>query len=125
VAVERPAEVALSAPPVTSTAAARDTVLRARARQAVRLAGTGTASNADMPASLVTQASELPAEAREALRAAYATGKLSARGHSRVLRVARTIADLAGAERIATEHLFEAIALRRSPDLETAEARAA
>jgi magnesium chelatase family protein len=118
VAVERPAENALTGGPITSTAAARDCVLHARERQAARLAGTARSSNADMPQSMVPLASELPAEAREALREAYARGKLSARGHSRVLRVARTIADLAGADRIETSHLVEAIALRRSPDLE-------
>jgi magnesium chelatase family protein len=121
VAVERPEERALSAPPVTSTAKARDAVLRARERQSARFAGTGAASNADMPASLVPQASELPAEAREALRAAYARGALSARGHSRVLRVARTIADLDGADRIETDHVLHAIALRRSPDQENSD----
>jgi magnesium chelatase family protein len=71
-----------------------------------------------MPQAMVPPPSELPAGARDALREAYARGTLSARGHSRVLRVARTIADLDGSSGIATEHLVEAIGLRRSPDLE-------
>jgi magnesium chelatase family protein len=121
VAVDRPAEEALTAPPVTSTREAREAVLRARDRQAIRIAGSGRSCNADMPQAMVPLASELPAEARDALREAYARGTLSARGHSRVLRVARTIADLDGSDGIDTTHVLQAIGLRRSPDLEDQE----
>jgi magnesium chelatase family protein len=113
VRVERPEEAALTAPPVTTSEAARELVLQARERQAARL---GSGCNADMPPALAPRASELPADAREALRDAYARGSLSARGHSRVLRVARTIADLAGSDEIGTRHLLEAIALRQPAD---------
>ncbi len=116
VRVERPDDVAFTAPPVTSSAAVRDAVLDARERQRARLAGTGGRCNADAPQAAVARASDLPADARDALRSAYARGTLSARGHARVLRVARTIADLTGAERVETAHLLEAIALRAHDD---------
>ena len=76
--------------PSPSSATVREEVLAARERQAARLAGTGAGCNADMPQALAPRASELPLGAREALRDAYADGTLSARGHGRVLRVART-----------------------------------
>jgi magnesium chelatase family protein len=125
VGVERPDEEMLTAPPVASSAAVREEVLAARERQAARLGGTGASCNADMPQALVPRASELPIGAREALRDAYADGTLSARGHGRVLRVARTIADLERRDRIEDRHVLEAIALRRSQELERREDRRA
>jgi len=118
VRVERPDETALTAPPVASTESVRERVLAAREFQAARLAGTGVRSNADTPDGLAPRASDLPANAREALRDAYAQGALSARGHGRVLRVARTLADLGGHDQIDVGHVLEAIALRRSGELE-------
>jgi magnesium chelatase family protein len=52
-------------------------------------------------------------EGDQLLRHALARLLLSARAYHRVLRVARTIADLAGAETIATDHLLEALSLRQ------------
>ena len=121
VAVGAPDEAALASPPVATSAGARAKVLDARERQAHRLEGTGASCNADMPHALVPRAADLPAEARDALRTAYAKGTLSARGHGRVLRVARTLADLEGSGAIEGGHVLEAIALRRAPgDEETA-----
>jgi magnesium chelatase family protein len=113
VRVERPDGAVLTAPPLTTSALARERVLDARERQIARRAATGAACNADLPPALAPTAPDLGADAREFLRAAYAQGALTARGHGRVLRVARTIADLAGRERIATEDVLEALALRR------------
>ena len=121
VGVERPDEEMLTAPPLASSAAVREEVLAARERQAARLAGTGASCNADMPQAVAPRASDLPLGAREALRDAYADGTLSARGHGRVLRVARTVADLEGRDRIEDRHVLEAIGLRRSHDLERKE----
>ena len=55
---------------------------------------------------------QLDARGTELLRAASATGRLSARALDRVVRVSRTIADLAGAESIEAAHLAEAIGYR-------------
>jgi magnesium chelatase family protein len=55
----------------------------------------------------------LTAEARRTVARGHARLGLSGRGYDRVLRVSRTIADLAGAERIEAEHVACAISLRR------------
>ncbi|MDP9401608.1 MAG: hypothetical protein M3P39_11845, partial [Actinomycetota bacterium] len=62
-------------------------------------------------------------DARRALRGHYAAGDLSARGHERVARVARTIADLEGADQVALEHVQEALGFRQAG--EPGQARAA
>ena len=54
----------------------------------------------------------VPPEATRLLAQAVGRLGLSARGHDRVLKIARTIADLAGCERIAAEHVFEAVQYR-------------
>ena len=54
----------------------------------------------------------LGADAAGLLRAAYDSMGLSARGYDRVMRMARTVADLAGSEEIGAEHIAEAIQLR-------------
>ena len=51
---------------------------------------------------------------------AYSVGALSARGRHRVLRVARTIADLEGRERVSHQDLLTALGLRQQPDLASA-----
>jgi magnesium chelatase family protein len=88
----------------------RERVCAARRRQTERL-GRGRC-NADLaPAEL----RRLPIErrARELLAGRHPVLGLSGRGHDRVLRVARTVADLAGSEPICTEHMEEALGLRR------------
>jgi magnesium chelatase family protein len=103
------------APALTSSARARDQVLDARARQAARLAADGVTVNAHMDVRVLQRHVRLDARGQEMLRAAGRRGLLSARGEHRVLRVARTIADLDGSERVRTRDLGAALALRPEP----------
>ena len=98
------------APP--ESAAARLRVSRARERQWARLGRGSLRVNARMSPRQVARHCMLPPAGRDLLvRAARRLG-LSARGHDRVLKVARTIADLAEADAISVEHLAEALAYR-------------
>ena len=90
----------------------RERVLAARERQAARLAGTNLESNADMTPRHLRTLCAIPAAAERLLTAAVSRLGLSARGHDRVLRVARTIADLDGSDGLTAEHLAEAIQYR-------------
>ena len=83
----------------------------ARARAAARAAG--QAERAPRHASEIDRHCATDREGDQLLRHALARLLLSARGYHRVLRVARTIADLAGRARIAAEHIAEAIQYRR------------
>jgi magnesium chelatase family protein len=107
-AVRQPAADALAGEPGASSASVRERVICARERQATRL-GPGRA-NAEMSSAETRSLVSLPTPARRMLLAGPL--ELSARGHERVLRIARTIADLDGAGRISEEHLAEALALR-------------
>lgn len=73
-------------------------------------------TNAEAPAAMLDDIARLDAQSTALLRDAAETMRLSARGYHRVLRVARTIADLAGAERIAHLHLAEALSYRAFAD---------
>jgi magnesium chelatase family protein len=102
--------------PRVTTAAARQRVLAARERAAARLAGTPWSINADVSGSWLRHPDQAPAErARESLEAALERGLLTLRGHDRVLRLAWTLADLAGIERPGRSEVGRALALR-SPD---------
>jgi len=120
VTVARPTAGALSEAPLTSSAAVRERVLAARERQCVRLAGTRAHTNAQLDARLLRTHVRLGAVARRALTQAYDRGGLSARGHDRVLRVARTIADLADRDAVELEDVLQALALRTRDDGEEA-----
>jgi magnesium chelatase family protein len=87
-------------------------VVAARERQAARLEGTGLACNAHMDSRLLRRHVRLDEEAEGPLLDAYRRGDLSARGHDRTLRVARTIADLAGSDEIEREHIVSALGYR-------------
>lgn len=97
--------------PGESSEAVRLRVLVCRERQHARAGGDGC--NARIPARLLRTHCALDAAGRRLMEAAVTKLGLSARAHERVLKVARTIADLAGAERIAKDHLAEAIQYRR------------
>jgi magnesium chelatase family protein len=113
----------LSAVPLTSSAKAREQVLRAREVQAARFGEDGLALNAHMDARMLRRHVMLGEKAHELMRAAGRTGMLSARGESRVLRVARTIADLNRSDRVRARDIGAALALR--PDASLASVRAA
>jgi magnesium chelatase family protein len=101
-----------NAPAETNSRTARALVRSARGRQAKRLRDEGIRTNSQMDARVLRRHVRLPAEAEEMLRRARERGMLSARGQHRVLRVARTIADLDGRERVGPNDLAEAIAMR-------------
>ncbi len=86
----------------------RERVLGARKLQEQRFAGTGYRFNADIDAADLERFCPLGREERECLEQLYHARQLSARSYHRIWRVARTIADLEGAEHIRTEHLLEA-----------------
>jgi magnesium chelatase family protein len=94
------------------SAAVRARVVAARQRQLVRLAGTGVLCNGDMDGRLTR--SQVPLEASLAARLLAVRDRipLSGRGHDRVLRVARTIADLDGRELLRGSDVDEALSYR-------------
>ncbi len=99
------------------SSAVRARVEASRERQAARFAGTGLLTNADMGPRELREHAALDAPGEGLLKAAVSQLHLSARSYHRVLKLARTIADLAGAERIATAHLAEALQYRpRQPE---------
>ncbi|MCG8348490.1 MAG: magnesium chelatase, partial [Chloroflexales bacterium] len=95
-----------------SSAVIRERVIAARQRQAERFQGTGLLSNADMGAAEIREHCTLDNAGQSLLKAAVHQLNLSARGYHRVLKLARTIADLAGAQQIGPAHLAEAIQYR-------------
>jgi magnesium chelatase family protein len=94
------------------SAAVRSRVLRARERQAQRLEPLCVATNAEIPASALYEFVAATPEARALLGRAVDSFGLSARAAHRMLRVARTIADLAGEARVGPSAMAEAIGLR-------------
>jgi magnesium chelatase family protein len=112
ITVRRPSAEALGAAPVTDSEAARAEVVDARERQARRLEGSGVLCNAQMDTTLVRRHAGLDAEGEAVLGTAYERSRLSARGHDRVLKVARTLADLDGADRVQAEHVSQALQMR-------------
>jgi magnesium chelatase family protein len=94
------------------SATIRARVQRAHAVQTKRFSGTRIRSNAQMSGKQIRRFCPIPVEGRTLLALAMERLGLSARGHDRILKVARTIADLDCRETIAVEHLSEAIQYR-------------
>ena len=97
-----------------SSAEVKKRVDAARAVQSARFAGTEVSCNAHMTPAMVGKFCQLDEKGEKILRAAFERMGLTARSHDRILRVARTIADLDGAEQISASHLAEAIQYRNS-----------
>lgn len=95
-----------------SSASILDRVNRAREIQLKRYEGTSIYCNAQLTPALIEKHCVLSEEARALLAGAFDSLGLSARAHSRILKVARTIADLDGSDNIQTIHLAEAIGYR-------------
>jgi magnesium chelatase family protein len=95
-----------------ATSSVRARVGAARQRQRDRFRAAGIRVNAAMNPRQVRRFCAVPAEAERLLASAMTRLGLSARGHDRVLKVARTVADLAGADTLAAEHCAEAIQYR-------------
>jgi magnesium chelatase family protein len=112
VTVGRVSAVELEQPARESSARVRERVLAARERQRRRLAGTPAGCNAQMDARAVRSRVRVSTEAARAVAFTYERGGLSARGHDRVLRVACTVADLAGRDRVELDDVLQALALR-------------
>lgn len=94
------------------SSAIRARVNAARQRQRERFKGEGIFCNAQMKSAQIKKYCTPDAESEGLLRQAYAQLNLSARAYLRILKVARTIADVEGSDRIRPEHYAEAIQYR-------------
>jgi len=100
-------------PPAEGSAEVAARVAAARAVQTRRLEGTGLSTNAQLDGPLLDSHATPDEAGRKLLMQAGEAMRLSARGYVRMLRVARTVADLAGAETIGRIHVAEALSYRR------------
>ena len=110
--VARPSATELRGPAHCTSATERERVMAARERQLARLEGSGATCNAHMNAAQVRRLVSLEADAERELWRDYDKGALSARGHQRVLRVARTVADLAASPTVRRVDVLHALGLR-------------
>ena len=112
-------ELSGNTPPAESSADIRARVNAARAVQTARYGPDGPACNAQMGPQELRAHCRLDQGCQQLIRGAYDRLGLTARGYDRILRVARTIADLDGAEDIAVHHLAEALQYRPPEHLRT------
>lgn len=109
-----------NAPAGSGSAEIRERVEMARERQRRRFEGTGIYGNAYIAGRLLNESCALDEKCEEMMRKAYVKLGLTARSYDKVLKVARTIADLADSGDIRAEHLAEALRYR-SADMENDE----
>jgi magnesium chelatase family protein len=100
-------------PPAEGSAEVAARVASARRIQMERYAGAKIRTNAEADGQLLEEVASPDAQGRKLLTEAASLMKLSARGYHRVLRVARTLADLEGSENVARLHIAEALSYRR------------
>ncbi len=98
--------------PQESSARIRERVERARGVQRERFLGSGLTFNSEMKGDEIQRYCGLEKEDQQFFREVYRNMNLSARAYGRILKVARTIADLDGKEQISHQHLCEAISYR-------------
>ena len=94
------------------SASIRERVIGARTRQADRFHRTRCLTNADMGPAEIRSHCQLDAAGQSLMKAAMRQLQLSARGYHRILKLSRTIADLAGSVTIGPAHLAEALQYR-------------
>lgn len=102
-------------PPAEGSAEVAARVHAARVLQSARLQGTGLRTNADLDGDALAAFATPDVAGQSLLSQAAEAMRLSARGYTRILRVALTIADLASAAEVSRIHIAEALSYRRQP----------
>lgn len=100
-------------PTAESSETVKERVKKARIIQTERFHSSNTRCNAHMSGEQVQQYCILTKEAKKLLKSSFKQFKLSARSHNKILKIARTVADLAESSTIEIEHLAEALQYRR------------
>ena len=98
--------------PEEDSATIRKRVIAAREIQQKRFAGSGTIHNGAMTAAQIQKFCQLDDECAGLMKDAFETMGLTARSYDRILKVARTVADMDGSEEIQPQHIAEAIQYR-------------